>query len=54
MKEEPRHGADGLSQERALVTGMMAANLVMRRLKKGRPVTVMRKNDPTLNCGSHP
>jgi len=36
-----RHGANGLSQERAYVTGLAAANLVIDRLRVGRRVEVL-------------
>lgn len=36
-----QHGANGLSQERAYVTGLTAANLVIQRLGRGRPVQVL-------------
>lgn len=35
------HGANGLSQERAWVTGLTAANLVVDRLGVGRKATVL-------------
>jgi len=41
VKENPRHGADGLSQERALVTGLFAANKVIHREGMGRPATII-------------
>ena len=41
VREWPMHGADGLSQERALVTGLMAANLVIDTLGKGRKATIL-------------
>mmetsp|Transcript_10302 Transcript_10302/g.28093 ORF Transcript_10302/g.28093 Transcript_10302/m.28093 type:complete len:554 (-) Transcript_10302:461-2122(-) len=36
-----QHGANGLSQERAYVTGLSAANLVVQRLGGGRPATIL-------------
>ncbi|MEW5300652.1 MAG: hypothetical protein WDW36_003566 [Sanguina aurantia] len=35
------HGANGLSQERAWVTGLIAANLVVQRLGLGKPAVVL-------------
>lgn len=35
------HGANGLSQERAYVTGLIAANKVMDRLKIGKAATIL-------------
>lgn len=35
------HGANGLSQERAYVTGLSAANLVMQRLGEGTPARIL-------------
>lgn len=35
------HGANGLSQERAYVTGLSAANLVVSRLGVGQPATIL-------------
>lgn len=36
-----QHGANGLSQERAWVTGLQAANLVCQRLGQGRPADIL-------------
>lgn len=41
VRERPRHGADGLSQERALVTGYSAANLVVKKLGVGHPIKIL-------------
>lgn len=35
------HGANGLSQERAYITGLTAANLVIRGLSHGVPATII-------------
>ena len=35
------HGANGLSQERAYVTGLRAATLVTEQLHTGRPATIL-------------
>jgi hypothetical protein len=35
------HGANGLSQERAYVTGLAAANLVMQQLGQGTPAEIL-------------
>ncbi|KAJ9523161.1 hypothetical protein QJQ45_024099, partial [Haematococcus lacustris] len=35
------HGANGLSQERAYVTGLTAANLVISRLGQGQPAHIL-------------
>lgn len=35
------HGANGLSQERAYITGLEAANLTMGALGKGRPARII-------------
>jgi uncharacterized protein with NAD-binding domain and iron-sulfur cluster len=35
------HGANGLSQERAWVSGLAAANLVVQRLGQGRPADIL-------------
>ncbi|KAL4520634.1 hypothetical protein Ndes2526A_g05184 [Nannochloris sp. 'desiccata'] len=35
------HGANGLSQERAYVTGLAAANLVMQQLGQGNPAEIL-------------
>lgn len=35
------HGANGLSQERAYVTGLTAANLVVQRLGHGEQASVL-------------
>lgn len=44
------HGANGLSQERAYVTGMAAANLVSEHFGRGRPVDIkpVRPDEPHI------
>eukprot|EP00802_Teleaulax_amphioxeia_P012136 Tamp_12174.p1 GENE.Tamp_12174~~Tamp_12174.p1 ORF type:complete len:603 (+),score=105.20 Tamp_12174:1-1809(+) len=41
VRETPMHGADGLSQERALVTGLKAANLVVDSLGQGARADIL-------------
>ena len=47
------HGANGLSQERAYVTGLTAANLVVSRLGVGRPAEVLEvePDEPHIAAG---
>jgi uncharacterized protein with NAD-binding domain and iron-sulfur cluster len=47
------HGANGLSQERAYVTGLTAANLVVGRLGKGSPAAVLpvEPDEPHITAG---
>ena len=40
VKDVP-HGANGLSQERAYVTGLRAANMVIQKLGVGRPCEIL-------------
>ena len=35
------HGANGLSQERAWITGLTAANLVIKKLGRGQPAEIL-------------
>lgn len=47
------HGANGLSQERAYVTGLTAANLVVERLGVGRKAVVLdvEPDEPHIAAG---
>eukprot|EP00892_Ulva_mutabilis_P003924 jgi/Ulvmu1/1903/UM012_0062.1 len=47
------HGANGLSQERAYVTGLIAANLVCQRLDYGVPAPVLpvEEDEPHIRAG---
>ena len=47
------HGACGLSQERAYVTGLFAANLVCERLQVGAPTAVrpVEPDEPHMRVG---
>ena len=53
VRESPMHGADGLSQERALVTGLMAANLVVDKFKVGVPARILdvEADEPHIDAG---
>ncbi|KAI8468019.1 MAG: hypothetical protein J3K34DRAFT_454404 [Monoraphidium minutum] len=47
------HGANGLSQERAYVTGLIAANLVVSKLGQGSPAEILdvEKDEPHIEAG---
>lgn len=45
------HGANGLSQERAYVTGLAAANLVVSALGRGRPAEILDVGERPALCG---
>eukprot|EP00955_Chlamydomonas_euryale_P054963 355993-Chlamydomonas_euryale.AAC.12 len=47
------HGANGLSQERAYVTGLMAANLVVSRLGQGEQASILdtEEDEPHVAAG---
>ncbi|KIY95975.1 hypothetical protein MNEG_11988 [Monoraphidium neglectum] len=47
------HGANGLSQERAYVTGLIAANLVVGKLQQGLPAQILdvEKDEPHIAAG---
>jgi uncharacterized protein with NAD-binding domain and iron-sulfur cluster len=47
------HGANGLSQERAYVTGLLAANLVCQRLGTGHqgPILPVEPDEPHIQIG---
>jgi len=53
VREFPAHGADGLSQERALVTGLKAANLVIETLRVGSPAQILdvEQDEPHIDAG---
>jgi uncharacterized protein with NAD-binding domain and iron-sulfur cluster len=52
VRETPMHGADGLSQERALVTGLKAANLVVEKLGVGMPATILNVEEDEVHIAA--